>query len=130
MRFADANIIAVGDAVSPLRDPVLDWFGGGWLGGRVDSLALLLDISDEATRFVPSYGPVIGRADVQAEHDMMLVLFDRMVELVRKGMSAEDILHAGGMDGLGRTFEDPMKFLYAAHKGMWANHNKLMPDIV
>jgi glyoxylase-like metal-dependent hydrolase (beta-lactamase superfamily II) len=128
--FRDANVIAVGDAVSPERDPELDWFGGGWLGGRVDALALLLSITDGRTRFVPSYGPVVGRAAVQAEHDLMLVLFEHMVERVRKGESAEDILAAGVMNGLGRTFDDPLKFLYAAHKGMWAHHNTLSPDIV
>lgn len=128
--FRNANVLAVGGAVSPARDPALDWFGGGWLGGRVDSLALLLDISDDATRFVPSYGPVVGRAEVQAEHDMMLVLFERLVELVRQGMGAEDILAAGVMDDLGRSFDDPLRFLYDAHKGLWAHHNTLSPDIV
>ena len=89
------NVLAVGDVVSPLRDPELDWFGGGWLGGRVDSLALLLELGDARTKIVPSYGPVIGRADVQKEHDMMLKLFERYVELVRKGDGAEDIFAAG-----------------------------------
>ena len=130
VRFPDLNIIAVGDAVSPLRDPALDWFGGGWLGGRVDALAQLLTLSDQNTRFVPSYGPIVGRAEVQAEHDVLLALFERMVERVRLGESAEDILAAGVMDGVGRTFEDPYKFLYDAHKGFWAHHNKLMPDVV
>jgi cyclase len=128
--FPDANVIAVGDVVSPVRDPVLDWFGGGWLGGRVDSLALLLARSEADTRFVPSYGPVVGRADVQAEHDLLLALFERMVERVRLGESAEDMLAAGILDGLGRTFEDPDGFLYAVHKGFWAHHNKLTHDIV
>jgi glyoxylase-like metal-dependent hydrolase (beta-lactamase superfamily II) len=128
--FRDANVIAVGDAVSPERDPELDWFGGGWLGGRVDALARLLEITDEGTQFVPSYGQVVRRAAVQTEHDMMLVLFEHMVERVRKGESAEDILEAGVMNGLARTFDDPLKFLYAAHKGMWAHHNTLSPDIV
>ncbi len=128
--FRDANVVAVGDAVSSARDPALDWFGGGWLGGRVDSLALLLELGDADTRFVPSYGPVVGRADVEAEHDLMQELFEIMVEYVRKGLSAEDILAEGVMDGLGRTFDDPLAFLYAAHKGMWAHHNTLSPDIV
>jgi len=130
VRFPEANLIAVGDAVSPVRDPELDWFGGGWLGGRVDSLALLLEISDADTRFVPSYGGVLGRADIQAEHDMMLVLFERMVEHVRLGESAEDILAAGVLDDLGRTFDDPLKLLYDLHKGFWAHHNTLSPDVV
>jgi hypothetical protein len=128
--FRDANVVAVGDAVSPTVDPVLDWFGGGWLGGRVDALAELLEIGDEQTQFAPSYGPVAGRAAVQAEYDMMLVLFDRMMDLVRKGMSADDIFAAGAMNDLGRSFDDPFKFVYDAHKGLWAHHNTLSPDVV
>jgi glyoxylase-like metal-dependent hydrolase (beta-lactamase superfamily II) len=130
VHFRNANVIAVGDAVSPLRDPELDWFGGGWIGGRVDSLKLLLDLGNAATRFVPSYGPVIGRADVQAEYDLMLTLFERMVELIRQGMSADEVLEAGVMDGLARKFDDPFRFVYAAHKSLWAHHNTLSPDIV
>jgi hypothetical protein len=53
-----------------------------------------------------------------------------MVEHVRLGESAEDMLAAGLLDGLGREFEDPYKLLYDTHKGFWAHHNKLMPDIV
>ncbi|HEX7079426.1 MAG TPA: MBL fold metallo-hydrolase [Gammaproteobacteria bacterium] len=128
--FRDANVMAVGGAVSPVRDPELDWFGGGWIGGRVDALAMLLEISDAETRFVPSYGPVIGRAEVQAEHDLMLTLFERTVELLRKGYSAEDMLAAGVMDGLGRQFDDPLAFLDAAHRSLWAHHNTLSHDIV
>jgi hypothetical protein len=79
---------------------------------------------------VPSYGPVVGRAEVQAEHDMMLALFERMVEHVRRGESAEDMLAAGVLDGLAAQFDDPYRFLYDAHKGLWAHHNKLMHDIV
>ena len=128
--FRDANVLAVGDAVSPLRDPVLDWFGGGWLGGRVDALKLLLDLADARTQVVPSYGPVVGRAEIQAEHDLMLKLFERLVERVRKGESPEDILAAGVMDDLGRRFDDPLRFLHDAHKSLWAHHNTLSPDVV
>jgi cyclase len=130
VRFADANVVAAGDAISPQRDPVLDWFGGGWLGGRVDALKKLLDLGDARTRYVPGVGPVVGRAEVQAEHDLMLAIFDRMVVNLRQGQTAADMLKAGVLDGLPRKFEDSAKFLYDAHKGFWAHHNKLMPDIV
>jgi glyoxylase-like metal-dependent hydrolase (beta-lactamase superfamily II) len=130
VRFPAANVLAVGDAISPQRDPVLDWFGGGWLGGRVDSLAKLLALGDARTRYVPSVGPVVGRAEVQAEHDLLLAIFERMVVNLRLGQTADDMLKAGLLDGLPRTFADPAKFLYDAHKGFWAHHNKLMNDIV
>jgi glyoxylase-like metal-dependent hydrolase (beta-lactamase superfamily II) len=130
VRFPDVNIIAVGDVVSPERDPVLDWFGGGWLGGRVDALAKLLELGNATTRYIPSVGGVIGRADVQREYDLMKTIFDRMVVNLRLGQTADDMLKAGVLDGLPRKLEDPAKFLYDAHKGFWAHHNKLMNDIV
>lgn len=128
--FPERDVIAAGDVLSPVKDPVFDWFGGGWLGGRVDALAKLLTLGGPDTRYVPSIGPVVGRAEVQAEHDAMLELFERMVVHVRLGENAQDILDAGVLDGLGRSFEDPYKLVYDIHKGLWAHHNKLMPDIV
>jgi glyoxylase-like metal-dependent hydrolase (beta-lactamase superfamily II) len=130
VRFPDVDIVAAGDAVSPERDPVLDWFGGGWLGGRVDALKKLLELGDASTRYIPSYGPVVGRREVQAEHDWLSAIFDRMVVNLRLGQTADDMLKAGLLDGLPRKLEDPAKFLYDAHKGFWAHHNKLMNDIV
>jgi len=128
--FPDLNVIAAGDAVSPARDPMLDWFGGGWLGGRLDSIALLLRISDADTRFVPSFGPIIGRSEVQAEHDLLLALFERLVERLRLGETPADMLANGVLDGLGREFDDPDRLLYDLQKGFWAHHNTLMHDIV
>jgi len=130
VRFPDVNIIAVGDVVSPERDPVLDWFGGGWLGGRVDALEKLLSLGNASTRYIPSVGPVVARAEVEAERDLLKTVFDRMVVNLRLGQTADDMLKAGVLDGLPRKFDDPAKFLYDAHKGFWAHHNKLMNDIV
>ena len=126
----ERNVIIAGDVLAPARDPVFDWFGGGWLGGRVDALALLLALSDSETRFVPGFGPVIGRAEVQAEHDMLLEVFERMVEHLRLGETPRDMLEAGVLAGLARDFDDPYRLLYDLQKGFWAHHNKLMHDIV
>jgi cyclase len=128
--FRDANVIAVGDALAPERDPELDWWGGGWLGGRADALKQLLDLTDARTRFVPSYGAPVGRTAVQAEHDMCVLLFDRFFDRVRKGETNEDMLAAGIMEGTGRTWRDPAKFVHDAHKGFWGHYNTLSHDIV
>ncbi len=128
--FRDANVLAVGDAISPQKDPVLDWFGGGWLGGRADAQEKLLKLVDAKTRIVPSYGPVVGRAELQAESEMTSMLFDRMLDLIKQGMSAQDMLDAGLMKGLSRTFHDPYRFAYDAHKGYWAHHNSLSPNVL
>lgn len=128
--FREANVLAAGHAIAPVKDPALDWFGGGWLGGRVDAQEKLLKLTDAKTRIVPSYGPVVGRAELQVESDMTRTLFDRMLAFIKQGMSAQDMLDAGLMKGLNRTFEDPVKFTYAAHKGYWAHHNSLGPEVL
>jgi len=130
VRFRQANVIAVGDVVSPQRDPSFDWYSGGWIGGRVDALNRLLDLGDSNTQYVPAYGPVITRAHVEAERDMMQFLYGTLVDQVRMGFDYEDSLATGIMDNLPRQLDDPAQFLYDAHKGLWAHHNKLEPNIV
>jgi glyoxylase-like metal-dependent hydrolase (beta-lactamase superfamily II) len=128
--FRDSNVLAVGDVASPARDPELDYFTGAWIGGRVDAMDRVLALSDDSTRIVPGYGPVMRRADLVAERDMMKTIYDRAVERVRQGDYVEDMLSAGVMNGLARTWSDPRRFLDSVHKGLWAHHNKLSPDVV
>jgi cyclase len=130
VRFRDANVLAVGDVASPARDPELDWFTGAWIGGRVDAMARLLTMCDDRTRIVPGYGPVMTKAQLQAEHDVMKTIYDRVFDLVRKGDESSDMLKAGVLKDLPRTWKDPQRFLYDVQKGLWAHHNKLSPDVV
>ena len=128
--FRDSNVLAVGDVASPARDPELDYFTGAWLGGRVDAIERLLALCDGDTRIVPGYGPVMTRADLQGERDVMSTIYERAVDRVRQGDSVEDMLAAGVLDGLPRTWTDPRVFVSAVHKGLWAHHNKLAPNVV
>ncbi len=128
--FRNSNVLAVGDVASPARDPELDYFKGAWIGGRVDAMDRLLKLSDEKTRIVPGYGAMMSRAELKTERDMMSVIYDRTVDRVREGDSAEDMLKAGVMNGLARSLQDPGKLLYDVHKGLWAHHNKLSPNVV
>jgi glyoxylase-like metal-dependent hydrolase (beta-lactamase superfamily II) len=128
--FRDSNVLAVGDVASPSRDPELDYFTGAWLGGRRDAMERLVTLSNDKTRIVPGYGPVMSLADLRAEHDVMKTLYDRAAERIRQGDDGEDMLKAGVMKGLARTWKDPQKFLYDVQKGLWAHHNKLNPNVV
>jgi glyoxylase-like metal-dependent hydrolase (beta-lactamase superfamily II) len=128
--FRDANVLAVGDVASPSRDPELDYFTGAWLGGRLDAMTKLLAFCDTNTRIVPGFGPVMTRAELQVERDMMKTLYDRAVDLVRQGDDADDMLKADVLKDLPRVWKDPRKFLYDVNKGLWAHHNKLNPNVV
>jgi glyoxylase-like metal-dependent hydrolase (beta-lactamase superfamily II) len=128
--FKDSNVLVVGDVASPLKDPELDWITGAWIGGRVDAMDLLLKIGNDQTKIVPGSGPVMTRADFKAERDLMEEVRQRLFKQVREGEGPQEMLDGGVMKGLARTWKDPYKFLYAACKGLWGNHNKLDPNVV
>jgi cyclase len=128
--FRDSNVLAVGDVASPARDPELDYLTGAWIGGRADALSRLVDLANAETTIVPGFGPVMTRAQLQAERDMIKTIYDRTVDRVREGDSAADMLAAGVLEGLPRTLTDPNRFLYDLSKGLWAHHNKLSPNVV
>jgi glyoxylase-like metal-dependent hydrolase (beta-lactamase superfamily II) len=128
--FKDSNVLAVGDVASPIKDPELDWITGAWIGARVDAMDLLLKISNDKTKFVPGTGPVLTQAEFKAEREMMEIVRQRLFKQVRSGDGPRDMVEGGVLNGLPRTWKDPYKFLYAAAKGLWGNHNKLDPDVV
>ena len=130
VHFRNANVLAVGDVASPLRDPALDYVTGAWIGGRVDAMDVLLTLANEQTRIVPAYGPVLSKAEFKAERDVMEEVRKRLFDRVREGDGPKDMLERGVLRGLARTWTDPDKFLYDAAKGLWAHHDKLGPNVV
>jgi cyclase len=128
--FRSSNVLAVGDVASPLRDPALDYFTGAWIGGRVDAMDILLKLSNDETRIVPAYGPIMTKAEFKAERDLMEEVRARLFTTVREGDGPKEMMAAGVLKGLPRTWKDPDKFLYDAAKGLWAHHDKLDPNVV
>jgi glyoxylase-like metal-dependent hydrolase (beta-lactamase superfamily II) len=129
--FRNANVLAVGGAVTPPElDPELDWYGGGWIGGRAQSMDTLLALANDSTLIVPAAGRTITKAELSAERDMTHELYQRLNKLIRSGCSASCMVDEGALEGLGRTWQDPQRFLYAAYKGLWAHHYNLAPDIL
>jgi len=128
--FKTANVLAVGDVAAPVRDPALDYFTGAWIGGRVDAMDIILKLSNDQTRIVPAYGPVMTRAEFKAERDMMEEVRARLWKQVREGEGPKEMLEGGVLNGLPRTWKDPYRFLYDAAKGLWAHHSKLDPNVV
>ena len=126
----DSNVLAVGDVASPQRDPVIDWFSGAWLGGRLDAMDLLLGLANAQTQIVPAYGPVMTRSQLQAERDLIAKIYERTAALTGKGNSAKDMLDAGVLGDLGRSFQDPYRFLYEVAKGFQSHYTNFGGNVV
>ena len=126
----DSNVLAVGDVASPDRDPVLDWYAGAWMGGRADAVEELARLANDETLIVPAYGPVMSYADLKAERDFTVKLYDLTADMIHKGNSAQDMLEKKVLDQLDRRFQDPFKFLYDAAKGFQAHYTNFGGNVV
>jgi cyclase len=128
--FRDSNVLATGDVVSPVRDPALDWYTGAWLGARADAMDDLVELCNEQTLVVPAYGPVMTFAQLKAERDMMVKLYEVTSALNHKGNSAEDMVNKGVLNDVGRKFQDPARFLYDAVKGFQGHYTNFGGNVV
>ncbi|MEP7312886.1 MAG: MBL fold metallo-hydrolase [Pseudomonadota bacterium] len=120
-----SNLLIVGDVVSVGSFPVLDYASGGWIGGVLDATTALLKLADDKTLIVPGTGPVVGKAHLQAEHDMLEVLKENIWQLMRKGFSDTDIIAAKPTKDYDAVWGDPEQFLLSTYKGLWGHVREL-----
>lgn len=117
--FPDANILAAGDVVSVGQYPLIDYATNGTLEGMVEATKKLLEVSDPETRIIPGIGPIVDRAHLKAEHDMLSTVRDRMQKLMSKGLSAEEIVAAGATKEFDEAWGDPSSFIAHAYEAMY-----------
>jgi cyclase len=119
--FPGPNILMAGDVLSVGQYPILDWTTGGWIGGLADASKTLLSVSDAQTRIIPGSGPVQARADLQAQADMCAAVRASLVLLLRKGMSAKEMLAAGPTKDFDAKWGSPELFITNAYPGLWGH---------
>jgi glyoxylase-like metal-dependent hydrolase (beta-lactamase superfamily II) len=124
-----SNVLVAGDTVAVGSYPVSDWATGGWIRGLLESNKLLLKLCDGQTRIVPGTGPVVAKAHLQKQHDMLEVLTERIWQLMRKGMSDLDIVEAKPTTEYDADWGDSRQFVLNAYQGIW-NHVREMRGIV
>jgi glyoxylase-like metal-dependent hydrolase (beta-lactamase superfamily II) len=124
--FRQSNVLMTGDAVQPGRLPILDWRCDGWIGGMQEAHRTLLGLANDATKIVPGSGPVMSKADLQANLDTVTKIREHLVKLMKMGMGAKDMIEAKVMkDFEGQLAGDPDTFLYIAYRGLWAHAREL-----
>jgi cyclase len=116
-----SNVLTVGDVVTVNQYPIMDWSTGGWVGGLLDATKTLLALSDDNTMIVPGSGPVVNKAHLKLQHDMLEVMKERVWQLMRKGMNDVDVVAAKPTAEYDAQWGDPTQFLLSAYKGLWGH---------
>jgi len=119
--FPGPNILMTGDVFAVGSYPILDYTTGGWIGGLSDASKTLVAVADAQTKVIPGDGSVQTKADLQAQADMCGTMRTRFVELMRKGMSAKEMLSAAPTKEFDAKWGNPELFITNAYPGLWGH---------
>jgi glyoxylase-like metal-dependent hydrolase (beta-lactamase superfamily II) len=123
--FRKANVLVGGGVVSADRWPVLDFETGGWIAGLVAGLDSLIKLADDQTRIIPADGPILTRADLQAQRTSYFTIYERLVKCMTQGLGPAEALATDPAKGINPQWGDSQPFLTMAFKSLWGH---LAPD--
>ena len=95
--FRGSDVVATGDVFNPDRYPVIDIANGGTVNGTIAALNRVLEITVPAkyqeggTYVVPGHGRICDEAEVVEYRDMVTIIRDRVADLVRKGLTLDQV---------------------------------------
>jgi cyclase len=94
IRFPKQDILVVGDYYRSVGYPFVDIDNGGTLAGLLAGLSETIALCGPKTKVVPGHGPIVDRNAVIAQRDLVLATRDRMLPLIAKGMTFDQVLAA------------------------------------
>jgi glyoxylase-like metal-dependent hydrolase (beta-lactamase superfamily II) len=117
--FRRSDVIAAGDLFDSDHYPKIDLERGGSFQGIIDGLNRIIDLAipadtDEGgTMVIPGHGRISDEIDVVEYRDMLTIIRDRLLAMITKGMTLEQIKAARP------TLDyDP---LFGESSGSWTN---------
>jgi len=93
VRFRKANVLHMGDCFTG-GFPFIDGNTGGTFDGLIAAHEKVLATIDDNTRIIRGHGPLGNKAELQAYHDMLVVVRDRIAKLVKAGKSQDQVVEA------------------------------------
>jgi len=115
--FRHSEVISAGNIFSTVSYPVIDLEKGGSIQGIIDGLNHILDLavpeyrSQGGTWVIPGHGRLSDTADVASYRNMMVMIRDRIQDMVKTGMTLDQVKGARPtMDFDGR---------YGSNTGSW-----------
>src|SRR6266849_6152765 len=115
--FRRSDVVSTGDIFMTTSYPIIDLQRGGSIQGVIDGLNRIIDLTIPAekqeggTYVIPGHGRLCDEADVVYYRDMTTIIRDRLEDMIKKGMTLEQVKAARPT----RDY-DP---LYGANTGFW-----------
>ena len=95
--FQRSDVISTGDLFTPGGYPFIDVARGGSVNGEIAALNHILDLAvpghtqEGGTYVIPGHGRLCDEADVVEYRDMVVIVRDRVQDMIKKGMTLEQV---------------------------------------
>jgi glyoxylase-like metal-dependent hydrolase (beta-lactamase superfamily II) len=95
--FRNSDVVSTGDIFTPGAYPFIDLERGGSVQGEIDALNHVLELTvpghtqEGGTYVIPGHGRLCDEADVVEYRDMVVIVRDRIQDMIKKGMTLEQV---------------------------------------
>ena len=122
--FRGSDVVSAGDVFTPERYPIVDLERGGSLQGEIDALNHILELTvpdhhqEGGTYVIPGHGRICDEADVVEYRDMVVIVRDRIEDMIKKGMTLEQVKAARPTLDYDTQYGAGERFIEAAYKSL------------
>jgi cyclase len=122
--FRRSDVVVAGDVLDTTRFPVIDIAKGGSVQGEIAALQKLVDTAipsvpivsrEEGTLVIPGHGRICDQLDVVEYRDMVAIIRDRIRDLMKQGLTLEQVKAAAPARGYTRR--------YGSDTGSWTTND-------
>jgi cyclase len=122
--FRRSDVVMAGDVFDTTGFPVIDIAKGGGIHGEIAALQKLVDTAipsvpivsrQEGTLIIPGHGRICDQLDVVEYRDMVTIIRDRIRDLMKQGLTLEQIEAASPARGYTRR--------YGSDRGSWTTND-------
>ena len=95
--FRGSDVVSTGDIFTPEGYPLIDLQRGGSIEGEISALNHILDLTvpgktqDGGTYVIPGHGRICDEADVVEFRDMVVIIRDRIKEMIKRRMTLDQV---------------------------------------
>ncbi len=92
--FKSSNVLHTGDVYFNGLYPFMDASSGGRMDGMITGCEKALALADGKTKIIPGHGPLSTKAELQAYHDMLVKVRDKVQSLIDDGKTRTQVIAA------------------------------------
>jgi glyoxylase-like metal-dependent hydrolase (beta-lactamase superfamily II) len=122
--FRRSDVISTGDIFTTTSYPFIDLAAGGSIQGTIDALQKIVDMiipvygQEGGTMVIPGHGRLCDFGDVLNFREMTIIIRDRVRDMIKKGMTLEQVQAARPTQDYDPLYGSGDKFVEAVYKSL------------